>query len=307
MSKGYLLLYTKSCPSFDDVGGIWNLQHKGTPWAIARCLNAAAVQIVVKFASDQQAKTQGPIDPRFSLVVRSGGHDMHCRSAGANSLVLDIRGLDSITLATDHRFVTIGGGVTTGNLSQFLDEYKLTSTPGLCNTVGVTGFATGGGYSVISGTYGLGVDQIIGGKLVTPTGLLIDTEDDAELLWGLRGAGNGNFGVIVELRLKVYQHPAFLGGVLLYPATETEQVLNGLSKLFNDKGHPRNFGGEFALLHVPGFGAVFHLIFTWAEPWVDKANPLADGWEWLHNCEALGTVLLNTVTESKSWNHHSNL
>lgn len=45
------------------------------------------------------------------------------------------------------------------------------------------------------------MDQIVGAKLVTSKGELIDAPD--ELLKGIRGAGT-IFGVIVELTIKVY-------------------------------------------------------------------------------------------------------
>jgi FAD/FMN-containing dehydrogenase len=47
------------------------------------------------------------------------------------------------------------------------------------------------------------VDNIVGAKIVDSEGMLLDTDDHPNLLKGIRGAG-GAFGVIVELRVKVY-------------------------------------------------------------------------------------------------------
>jgi FAD/FMN-containing dehydrogenase len=49
--------------------------------------------------------------------------------------------------------------------------------------------------------YGLGVDQVIGAKIVNARGE-IQTADE-ELLVGIRGGG-GSLGIIVELTIKVY-------------------------------------------------------------------------------------------------------
>lgn len=49
--------------------------------------------------------------------------------------------------------------------------------------------------------HGLGVDQIVGAKLVNYKGDLVEASE--ELLQGIRGAGQ-IFGVIVELTIKVY-------------------------------------------------------------------------------------------------------
>lgn len=68
-------------------------------------------------------------------------------------------------------------------------------------TVGYVGWCTLGGYGPFSSLHGLGVDQIVGAKLVDPKGEIVDA--DAELLKGIRGGG-GIFGAIVELTVKVY-------------------------------------------------------------------------------------------------------
>jgi len=58
-----------------------------------------------------------------------------------------------------------------------------------------------GGYGQWGPNYGLGLDGIIGAKVVNQNGDII--EADEELLKGIRGAG-GFAGVIVELTIKVY-------------------------------------------------------------------------------------------------------
>lgn len=68
-------------------------------------------------------------------------------------------------------------------------------------SVGYVGWSTNGGYGPFSSLYGLGVDQIVGAKLVNHQGEVVEASD--ELLKGIRGAGN-IFGVIVELTIKVF-------------------------------------------------------------------------------------------------------
>jgi len=81
--------------------------------------------------------------------------------------------------------------------------------------VGYAGWSMLGGYGPFSSSYGLGVDQIVGAKVVKADGEVIDA--DNELLFGIRGAG-GTLGVVVELTIKVYP----VGKVcLLHPAYAT--------------------------------------------------------------------------------------
>lgn len=72
---------------------------------------------------------------------------------------------------------------------------------GTVASVGYTGWATLGGYGPLTSHYGLGVDQIIGAKIVNARGEVQDANE--ELLVGIRGGG-GSLGVIVELTIKIY-------------------------------------------------------------------------------------------------------
>jgi FAD/FMN-containing dehydrogenase len=72
---------------------------------------------------------------------------------------------------------------------------------GTVASVGYTGWATLGGYGPLSSHYGLGVDQILGAKIVNAHGQVQDANE--ELLVGIRGGG-GSLGIIVELTIKVY-------------------------------------------------------------------------------------------------------
>ena len=72
---------------------------------------------------------------------------------------------------------------------------------GTIASVGYTGWATLGGYGPLTSHYGMGVDQIIGAKVVNANGRIWDA--DEEMLVGIRGGG-GSLGIIVELTIKVY-------------------------------------------------------------------------------------------------------
>ena len=72
---------------------------------------------------------------------------------------------------------------------------------GTIGSVGYTGWATLGGYGPLTSHYGMGVDQILGAKVVNGSGEIQDA--DEEMLVGIRGGG-GSLGIIVELTVKVY-------------------------------------------------------------------------------------------------------
>lgn len=219
---------------------------------------------------------------------------MHGRSLVPDGVVLDMRSLNYVRVSEDKASATLGGGVLFGELQKALDEQGLIAATGFCNGVGYVGCATGGGYGVSGGKYGLGVDQMLGARVVTASGEIVDTDDDAELLWGLRGAGRGNFGVVVEVRITVYPPPNMLGGFLVFPLAEGAKVFGGFAEL-TGTDFPDAFSGDVAVVKSPEAGPVIMFLFTWLQESEDFA--LANAY--LEKMSGLGTVLMNTVQPSK--------
>jgi len=82
-----------------------------------------------------------------------------------------------------------------------LSKEGLATAFGSVSWIGYVGWATYGGYGPYSANYGLGVDNIIGAKIVNYKGEIVDA--DPKILKGIRGAG-GFLGAIVELTIKIY-------------------------------------------------------------------------------------------------------
>ncbi|KAE8136608.1 hypothetical protein BDV38DRAFT_271951 [Aspergillus pseudotamarii] len=162
------------------------------------------------------------------LAIRSGGHDFFGRSVVTDGIVINMLAMDSITISPGRTSARVDGGVIAGALQQFLSAHQLFTPTAQLKTVGYMSWAFGGGYRFYIGTYGFGVDQILGARVVVASGEIIDTDDDQELLWALRRAGAGNFGVIVELRVKVCPAPKLYAGYLAFPLSEAATVFEGL-------------------------------------------------------------------------------
>ncbi|KAJ7774049.1 hypothetical protein B0H16DRAFT_1362959, partial [Mycena metata] len=83
---------------------------------------------------------------------------------------------------------------------------------GRCPSVGVGGFLLGGGLGPFSRSIGMGSDTVKEIQIVTADGKLVTvkdtdsrTSDKGRLFWALRGAGGGNFGVVVKMTMAVKQ------------------------------------------------------------------------------------------------------
>lgn len=93
-------------------------------------------------------------------------------------------------------------------MSVAIDEiglaFKTNNYSGTIASVGYVGWSTLGGYGPLTSHYGLGVDQILGAKIVNASGE-VQTANE-EILVGIRGGG-GSLGIITELTIKVYPVP----------------------------------------------------------------------------------------------------
>lgn len=133
--------------------------------------------------------------------VRGGGHDMFGRSQIHNGVTIDMREIAHVEVSSDSQTARVGGGVIIMDLISKLQQKGVTTPHGVTPTVGFVGWAIHGGYGLLSTQYGLGVDQIVGAKIVDAQGNLRDA--DESILTAIRGAG-GVVGVVTELTIKVY-------------------------------------------------------------------------------------------------------
>ncbi|KAG4432157.1 hypothetical protein IFR05_012349 [Cadophora sp. M221] len=227
------------------------------------------------------------------LAVRSGGHDLFGRSIIPDAVILDIRELNSITLAEDQKTVVIGGGVQTSDLVNFLDEKKLVTPASLAGIVGWAGWAFGGGFGPLINAYGLGVDQIVGARVVTADGEV--READSELLWGIKGAG-GAFGVVTDLTVKVYPLAKMLGGMILFHFDQAGKVIEAAQKIFDVETVPKELcvGVHFS---KRGGAPMLSMAFSWV------SENLEEGRKWLERIKGLGNVMKDMVSETapKKW------
>lgn len=284
-----ILIYTRLSPHFSTIWLGPNCRASSPPRAIVCPASTHEVAQVLLLASQLRA--------HLPLAIRGGGHDSYGRSTIADGLVLDTRALDTIELSADKTQVRVGAGVLLGPLLAFLEPHDVFVPMGYCSTVGFVGWSLGGGFGVYTAGYGAGAENIVGVRIVTADGRVLDSDidDEPELFWALRGVGNGNFGVVVELRARVHRQPRVLAGYIGFPNSEAAEVLGEFSEKM-EENMPDEFNGDVIFANLPGLGPVVSFMFVWTP----KDGDLRPGHDYLSRIRGLGTVILDTVEESKS-------
>lgn len=122
--------------------------------------------------------------------------------------MLDLSGLNGITMADNH-IATIGAGARLEQVYAELHAYGRTLPAGCGPTVGIAGLTLGGGIGLLGRKHGLTCDRLVGAEVVLADGSVVDCDESHEpdLLWALRGAGGGQFGVVTALRFDTVAEP----------------------------------------------------------------------------------------------------
>ncbi|MCM2394300.1 FAD-binding oxidoreductase [Streptomyces albipurpureus] len=159
---------------------------------------------------------------RTPVSIRNGGHSYAGTSSGNGRLVIDVSALNRVS--SDG---ALGAGAKLIEVYDALGRTGRTIPAGSCPSVGISGLALGGGHGVASRAYGLTCDSLTAATIVTADGrvLTASAQQEKELFWALRGAGNGNFGVVTAFRFRTRPAPPVVLGYLNWPWSKAAAVL----------------------------------------------------------------------------------
>jgi FAD/FMN-containing dehydrogenase len=159
---------------------------------------------------------------KIRLVVKGTGHDFRGRTVAPYSLSIwtrNLRGLfyhhsyhtcRSLRQQDLNRYsgpaLTISAGENLGAAFAHAHQHGSMILVGSSATVGVGGFLTGGGQSLLSPQKGLAVDSVLEATLVLPSGEIVTANacQNADIFWAVRGGGGGTLGVVLSFTVKAF-------------------------------------------------------------------------------------------------------
>lgn len=199
LSNDNVTYFTKGDTDYELLRKGFNKRIEKFPQIIALCKNATGVSEAVKYA----------VQTGLPIAIKSGGHCMEGFSCNDGGMVINLSLLNKVEWI-DANTIKVGPGCTLSNIyDEILPKGKILPG-GSCAGVGIGGLTLGGGYGLLGRKYGLTCDSLQEITMIDGKGNTVNSATDKDLLWACRGGGNGNFGVITEMKFKLHKAPAAL-------------------------------------------------------------------------------------------------
>ncbi|ORY11359.1 FAD binding domain-containing protein [Clohesyomyces aquaticus] len=140
------------------------------------------------------------------FLAQNGGNGWAKQfNLGSNGVLINLSGLNKVTISADKQSAIIGGGAIINDTITAANAAGVLVQTGNCNCVGTLGALLGGGYGNIMGEHGFAVDNVISMRVVTADGKILtaSSASNPDLFWALRGAGP-NFGIVTSATVKAF-------------------------------------------------------------------------------------------------------
>ena len=186
-------------PDYDQARIVWNAMADRRPALIARCTSVDDVIAALRFARDQE----------LVVAVRGGGHSVAGFSTCDGGIVIDLSRMRGLTVDPERRAARAEGGAHLSQLDREAQRFGLVCPVGVVGHTGVAGLTLGGGMGRLQRKHGYTIDNLLSVELVTADGrqLRASKDENADLFWGLRGAG-ANFGVATVFEFQLHPQDA---------------------------------------------------------------------------------------------------
>eukprot|EP01084_Bolivina_argentea_P060059 109719_1 len=158
-----------------------------------------------------------PCSVPFSVrSAHLGGHLWSGYSVTDYGVIIDLSRLNNIRYSKyerydDDRYIVLEPGVTQFWANQFTKPFlSIFPTSGDCNQFSFGGFLQGGGLSLFLRSAGIAADYIEKAEIVLMSGdIVLATKNNeySDLLYGIKGGGAGNFGIITKYFMSTFEAP----------------------------------------------------------------------------------------------------
>ena len=282
---------------YDEARRVWNGAIDRKPALIAQCMDTADVAAAVRYARDRD----------LLVSVRGGAHSVAGHAVNDGGLVIDLSPMKGVRVDPQRRLAWIEAGVLWGEVDGETQRFGLATTGGIVSHTGVAGLTLGGGLGWLMRKLGTTADNLIAAHVVAADSrrMRASANDDAELLFGLRGGG-GNFGVVTSFELALHEiGTTLLAGPIVWAMEDAPEVMRFYRDFAREAPDELTTIVQYRTLPpFPVFPPQFHgrKVLQIAVVW---AGRISDGERALEPLRACGKPLFDLVSPRPYLAHQS--
>ncbi|HEX6753392.1 MAG TPA: FAD-binding oxidoreductase [Solirubrobacterales bacterium] len=200
---------TPSDPDWDEARAAWNLIADQNPEAVALVESAEDIAATVRFAAQHDLRVAG----------QGTGHGAAPLGPLDGTILVKTERMRGIEVDPEARTARAEAGVLSAELGAAASEHGLSALPGSSPDVGAVGYTLGGGMSWLARAHGFACNHVRAIELVTADGeaRTVDSGNDPDLFWALRGGGGG-YAIVTALQVELFPIADLYAGALVFPA-----------------------------------------------------------------------------------------
>ncbi|GAA4014301.1 FAD-binding oxidoreductase [Allokutzneria multivorans] len=201
-------------PGYEAECRSWNLAMHQRPAFAVSALTEQDVAAAVRFAYVR--------DLPVGVMCTGRGLPRPCD----DGVLVNTGGMRGVRVDPGTETAWVQAGARWQDVIDEAQRYGLAPLSGFATHDGAVGSTLSGGMGWLTRRYGVSAASVVGARVVLADGELVETGESRhpELVWALRGGG-GNFGVVTELRLRLYPVTEVFGGGVYYPIETAGQVM----------------------------------------------------------------------------------
>ena len=223
---------------YDKARAAWNVAFEQRPAVVVMAESEGDIVAAVRFAREQ----------RLGIGVQGSAHGATVPANGG--VLINTARMRGVEVDAAGETAVSAPGAKWADLIPKANAAGLAPLSGSSSDVGIFGYTLGGGSGWLGRRYGYAADSVVSARVVTATGrvLAASATENPDLFWAIRG-GTGNFGVVTDLRFRLYPVTHVYGGGIYWPVERAREV----SHLYREWAAtvPETLTSRLVFAHVP--------------------------------------------------------
>jgi hypothetical protein len=212
--------------------------RKAMTWYIRKPDRYPKTMVFAETVDDVIAAVNYARENDLQVSIRSTGHSISASPLRDHAVMIDLSRLRDAEIDAETQTAWVQPGMRSQEFMDLVNKEGLAFPTAHTSIVGLGGFLLGGGLGWNLQKWNISCRSVIGAEIVLADGTLVRISDSAyaDLLWAIRGAGPGFFGVIVRYQVKLYAMPkAIKKSTYILTEEHVPMVANNLERLAREK------------------------------------------------------------------------